>query len=255
MRPIALLTILIFLCLIPAALAAPPLPSEFYGNITISGTPAPAGTMINATIDGQAVGTFVTLSSGVYGGSGTFDPRLSISGTEDGKSVAFFINGERADQTSIFHPGTTQRLDLTIVIMENTSATNGSTALSAASATNATRPTEVATISSVSGTTQPTEVATISSTPVPTQPTEETTPVAAITAVATVSPAPSLSGAETQVQITEPVSGQQTAVPAPVPTAQTVSVTPTRPPGFTLQTCAIAAIMLIGGYGLRRRRK
>jgi hypothetical protein len=241
MRPTAILTIIIFLCLIPAAVAAPLLPSEFYGDITINGTPAPSGTVINATINGQTVGSFVTLSSGVYGGSGTFDQRLSIIGTEDGQSVEFFINGEKANQTSIFHPGITQRLDLTIVTMENTSATNVSTTLSAASAIITAQPTA--------------EVTAASSTSVATQPTGEITPVATITAIATGPPLASISVPETQVQITVQESGQQTAVPTSIQTAETVSVTPTLTPGFTLQSCGIAGILLIGGYRLRRRMK
>ncbi len=259
MRPTALLAIIIFLCLVSAAAAAPLLPSEFYGDITINGAPAPAGTVINATINGETVGTFVTLSPGIYGGPGTFDERLSVIGTEDGQSVAFFINGEIANETSIYHPGTTQRLDLSIVIVETTPGTNGTTTFSAASSANATQPTgqptQAVTISSTSVQTAPIQEITIYATSVPTQPTEVTTPVETSTPVSMVSPAPSISVPETQMQVTVPESGQPTAVPSPARTDETLSVTPTQPPGFTLQTCGIAGILLAGWYGLRHRRK
>ncbi len=86
----------------------PQLPRAYYGAIAIDGDPAPAGTEIIAMINGTEKGSFVTASIGVYGGSGTFDPKLLVAGSECdvGDIVAFRIDGMQAHQTDIYNPGT-----------------------------------------------------------------------------------------------------------------------------------------------------
>ena len=102
--------------LLPAASAAADItqPEEFYGNITINGVAAPVGTVIVAKISGVERGTFTTTEAGKYGGSGTFDPRLVVSGegADTGKTITFWVNGSQADQTAIYEPGESKELNL-----------------------------------------------------------------------------------------------------------------------------------------------
>ena len=102
--------------LLPAASAAADItqPEEFYGNITINGVAAPVGTVIVAKISGVERGTFTTTEAGKYGGSGTFDPRLVVSGegADIGQTITFWVNGSQADQTAIYEPGESKELNL-----------------------------------------------------------------------------------------------------------------------------------------------
>ena len=103
--------------LLPAAAVAADItqPEEFYGNITANGAAAPAGTVIVAKIGEVEKGSFTTTEAGKYGGSGTFDPRLIVSGEEAdrGKTITFWVNGSPADQTAIYEPGESKELNLT----------------------------------------------------------------------------------------------------------------------------------------------
>jgi PGF-pre-PGF domain-containing protein len=94
----------------------PTLPHEFYGNVTIGGAPAPAGTVIAAMIGDTNCGSIRVVDAGRYG-----DPdwhlghRLLVKGTSDqkGATIAFFANGAAAKETAAFTPGAATRLDLT----------------------------------------------------------------------------------------------------------------------------------------------
>jgi hypothetical protein len=59
------------------AAGVPPLPCEMYGNVTLGGEPAPAGTVIEARIGEAVHGSLVTGEPGRYGGTGMFDERLA----------------------------------------------------------------------------------------------------------------------------------------------------------------------------------
>ena len=59
--------------------AIPPLPYEFYGNVSINETPAEAGVVIIAKVNGIEVGNVTTAAAGTYGGPGTFDRRLVVN--------------------------------------------------------------------------------------------------------------------------------------------------------------------------------
>lgn len=100
---------------VPGALAGdiPPMPGEFYGNVTINGMPAPAGILIEARINGLSAGSLTTTTAGSYGGKGTFDPRLMVSGQSNGQVVSFFIGGLEANQTAVFQERSISRLDVT----------------------------------------------------------------------------------------------------------------------------------------------
>ncbi|HWQ66381.1 MAG TPA: hypothetical protein VN372_05880 [Methanospirillum sp.] len=101
--------------LIGSVSAIPPLPYEFYGNITINGTPAASGTIIVAKLGEIEVGNITITEPGVYGGSGTFDKRLVVNGDEKkiGEYISFWAGGMQSSQKVKLWAGESQRLDLT----------------------------------------------------------------------------------------------------------------------------------------------
>ena len=113
-RRIFILLLLIFI--VGTASAVPLLPVEFSGSVTIDGAPAPAGTVIIARIDDRDCGSLTLDVAGVYGGDAIFDKRLLVSGEADDKEkeIIFFVNDVKAIETSVYTPGTSKRLDLSI---------------------------------------------------------------------------------------------------------------------------------------------
>ncbi|MDK2974410.1 MAG: hypothetical protein PWP08_781 [Methanofollis sp.] len=112
MTKFALVCLLLLGCVLPVS-AVPALPLEVYGTVTCGGAPAPAGTVVVALIDGAVCGQITLDEDGVMGGVDTFDERLIVTGTEEGSTVVFTVNGEAAAETLTFSPGTVARLDLT----------------------------------------------------------------------------------------------------------------------------------------------
>ncbi|MDD1724807.1 MAG: hypothetical protein LUQ07_06740 [Methanospirillum sp.] len=97
--------------------AVPPLPAEYYGNVLIDGSPAPAGTVVTILMQNIPKGSLTTEVPGFYGGPGLFDPRLKINATEEeykagNLTVSFQINGVPAARTILFEPGSSQQFDL-----------------------------------------------------------------------------------------------------------------------------------------------
>ena len=94
----------------PAAAYIPPA-GEYYGTVTIDGAPAPAGTLIQAIINGEVRGSIVTSVPGQYGSSCVFGTRLMVRPTEADTAshqpirLGFLINGVTADQTMFFSSG------------------------------------------------------------------------------------------------------------------------------------------------------
>lgn len=109
-----ILVIILFITVITNGSAIPPIPSEYYGTVVIDGAPAPAGTVITATVDGMPRGTITVTSPGIYGGPGNFNSRLVVTGkdTEVNYNIRFSINGIMAQQSPVFSGGTSERLDL-----------------------------------------------------------------------------------------------------------------------------------------------
>lgn len=102
---------------IMGAAGAELLPSQFYGNVTIDGEPAPAGTHITEWINGQECGSVLLGSRGIYGQiPGTLDPSFSIfcSQTRENDRILFFINGQSSGEKCDFVSGGLTRLDLTL---------------------------------------------------------------------------------------------------------------------------------------------
>ena len=109
------LILLSLIILVSGVSAIPPLPYEFYGNATINGTLAPAGTLIIAKLGNVEVGNITVSAVGVYGGSGTFDKRLVVNGDEKqiGQYITFWAEGNEAAQKVKLWAGESQCLDLT----------------------------------------------------------------------------------------------------------------------------------------------
>ncbi|MFY1642610.1 PKD domain-containing protein [Methanoculleus bourgensis] len=107
---------ILLIFLVGTASAVPLLPAEFSGAVTIDGSPAPAGTIITARIDGRDCGSLTLETAGVYGGDATFDKRLLVCGGDDdvGKTITFFVDGVKATGTAVYTPGTSTRLDLAV---------------------------------------------------------------------------------------------------------------------------------------------
>jgi len=118
LRLISLL--LTFLCMavlllpVPAVASDITLPEEFYGDVTINNLSAPVGTTVVAKIDSTERGRFVTTEAGKYGAAATFTPRLVVAGVQEevGKTITFWVNGVRANQTAVYEPGQSKQLNL-----------------------------------------------------------------------------------------------------------------------------------------------
>jgi hypothetical protein len=101
----------------------PVLPHEFYGGVTIAGSPAPAGTVITATIGGTECGSVQTVEAGRYGSSDvSLGTSLDVTATADlaGATITFLVNGVAAQETATFASGAVTALDLTAAAGEST---------------------------------------------------------------------------------------------------------------------------------------
>ncbi|MDD3071273.1 MAG: hypothetical protein PHX88_08800 [Methanoculleus horonobensis] len=101
----------------------PVLPHEFYGSVTVAGSPAPAGTVITATINGAECGSVQTKEAGRYGSPDeSLGDRLDVTATSDqaGATITFYVNGVAAQETATFTSGAVTVLDLTAAAGEST---------------------------------------------------------------------------------------------------------------------------------------
>jgi hypothetical protein len=105
--------------LITPALAIPPLPSSFYGQVKANGQNVPDGTLVRALIAGKAYATTRTLT---YQGNSVFSLNIpgdeadtaSIEGGKEGDTIQFEVGGVIARQTGVWHSGTNVDLDLDV---------------------------------------------------------------------------------------------------------------------------------------------
>ena len=97
-----LLALVLVVCMVIPATGQglPPSPPEsFWGNATLNGAPAPAGTVVSARIGGVEVATTTVDSQGRYGERQSWydtwstTGSLLVSGDYDGQTVQFFIGG------------------------------------------------------------------------------------------------------------------------------------------------------------------
>jgi len=115
-KKIGVLSGIILLLVIHSVLAAPQPPHQFYGNVTIDGSPAPEGTEITVKIDGVGYGS-TTTSDGKYG----YDPLFFVpaddpstdekEGGQNGDVIQFYVN-DVLSGTYNFSSGDVTNLDL-----------------------------------------------------------------------------------------------------------------------------------------------
>lgn len=93
-------------------------PDSFYGSVEINGKPAPAGTVVRAYIEGKEYENITVIKEGEYAdGRNSY---LEIRGADEeiGKQINFTVNGVQANETAIYDPGDTNKLNLTASIPE-----------------------------------------------------------------------------------------------------------------------------------------
>ncbi len=98
--------------------AVPPLPSSFYGTVTLNGEDLPEGTIIRALIDGEV---YASTASQLYQGNSVYslivagdDPATTaVEGGVAGDTIQFRVGGNLASQTAVWQSGVNQNLDLT----------------------------------------------------------------------------------------------------------------------------------------------
>jgi PGF-pre-PGF domain-containing protein len=106
-------------------------PASYYGSVTIDGDPAPAGTTVEAVVDGEVVGSITTDEAGEYGGAGAFEEKLRVgrnASIENGSGVRFFVDNDEIDRTEVgtttpstvtFEPGDVQQVDLRVALADS----------------------------------------------------------------------------------------------------------------------------------------
>jgi len=112
-----LIVVALLLCAIPAYAAMPAIPHAFYGTLTIAGSPAAVGTVVTAEVDDVQCGSITTTVAGQYGGSGAFDPKLSVTGEiETGATISFKVNGNPTGEAYdyAFSPGAVTEHNLVV---------------------------------------------------------------------------------------------------------------------------------------------
>ena len=107
----------------PVYASTPPLPHAFYGDVTINGSPASAGTRVEARGEGVQTGIegnpITTSQVGKYGGTGALDQKLIVQGDIlEGTTISFYVNGDSAGQTVEWHSGQATELDLSVTISQ-----------------------------------------------------------------------------------------------------------------------------------------
>ncbi len=98
-----------------------PLPHAFYGNVTINGSPAPAGTTVEArgtsVMTGVADNPTTTTQTGVYGTANPFEHRLLVQGNiDEGATITFYVNNTSTGQTAEWHSSDVTNLNLSVTI-------------------------------------------------------------------------------------------------------------------------------------------
>ncbi|MDD4876661.1 MAG: hypothetical protein PHQ86_06005 [Dehalococcoidales bacterium] len=105
----------------------PPLPHAFYGSVTINGSAAPIGTLVEAVAEGIITGTYnpiISTEQGKYGSSDPLGTKLIVKGDiEEAATITFYVNGLAATQSYLFDSGETTELDLSLIVSAGPSLT------------------------------------------------------------------------------------------------------------------------------------
>jgi PGF-pre-PGF domain-containing protein len=95
--------------------AAQPFPHMFYGNLSVDGSPADAGTVVSARAGGEIRGEMTTEQAGAYGGPGTYNRTLVVEGNS-GEQIRFFIDGVFTGETTQFVEGASTATNLSLTL-------------------------------------------------------------------------------------------------------------------------------------------
>jgi len=87
----------------------PPMPHQFYGTVSLDGTPVQQGTLVEAFVDDVKQAETTVDGQGSYG----YNPIFRVPGTA-GATVTFHIGGVEADEDATWESGRVQQLNLTI---------------------------------------------------------------------------------------------------------------------------------------------
>ena len=104
-------------------LAVPPLPSSFYGEVTLNNANIAEGTVIEALVNSSVVGESQTL---IYQGQSVYTIDVNgddlstgqVEGGKEGDVVKFRIGGLLANESAVWHSGVNFELNLTIDTLE-----------------------------------------------------------------------------------------------------------------------------------------
>lgn len=193
------------------ALAAPPLPFNAWGTVTINGALAPDGTIVTAWIDGVRYGLDVTgrLGTGWYSLDvrGDDPDESGKQGGLPGDIITFQVNGQTMPQTAIWASGVSERIDFTLTVATPTVTPTATrtTSPTATSTATATTPALTATWTVV-----PTATPTRTATSVP--------PTATRTATLTSVPTASLTATASATWTATPTATATTDAPTLIPT-------------------------------------
>ncbi len=105
--------VMVFLLLaVSQGSAQPALPHLFYGELHADGSPAPAGTVVEARVNGEVRGSITTTEVGIYA---TFSVNpLLVQGVASGATIEFYANGVQCNEVATFQLGRWTELDLTV---------------------------------------------------------------------------------------------------------------------------------------------
>jgi PKD repeat protein len=114
MRKYLIIASITLMVLVGTVLAAPAVPAQYWGTVTINGEPAPTGTLISAWISGTERGNITVVTPGTYGGPGQFDNRLLVRAdqSEVGRPVTFIVAGYPLRIAVPFVEGAAQQVNL-----------------------------------------------------------------------------------------------------------------------------------------------
>jgi hypothetical protein len=126
----ALLLIVSLITPVMAVDYPPGLPHQFYGSVTINGSPAATGTTVSAYVNGVFNASTTVDSSGRYG----YSPLFTVTGT-DGQEVTFFVGSFTAAESATWLWGGVTRLNLTVTTTSLAISTNSATSIGSTTAT------------------------------------------------------------------------------------------------------------------------
>ena len=117
-------------------------PARYYGTVTINGEPAPAGTTIEAEVDGEVRGSITVETAGSYGGPNASDDQLTLAGApaSENTTITFYVTPPDSDrlaagQTDTWEPATRSELALTVDHTDDTDPDSGESTTNATDTT------------------------------------------------------------------------------------------------------------------------